>query len=64
MPFIFYNAIFYKLRSSAHDRCYQAFQGFSTIHHQENNTSIEMLELASLAFLGDSTSLVHELALT
>ena len=32
--------------------------------HQENNTSIEMLELASLAFLADSTSLVHELALT
>ena len=42
---------------------YQAADG--AIHeHQENNTSIEMLELASLAFLADSTSLVHELALT
>ena len=32
--------------------------------HQENNTSLEMLELAPLAFLAESSSPALELALT
>ena len=37
---------------------------YLTVLHQENNTSLEMLELAPLAFLAESSSPALELALT
>ena len=46
---------------------YEAYSGIQDgTHkpHQENNTSLEMLELAPLAFLAESSSPALELALT